>query len=58
MAGRITVAEAEVILDGYLDPDLVTTPGIYVDRLVQADPARKPVEQRTVRHPEAPNVDA
>jgi 3-oxoacid CoA-transferase subunit A len=59
MAGQVTIAEAEVIMDGFLDPDLVTTPGIFVDRVVQADPARKPVERRTVREPqEAPRVDA
>ena len=58
MAGRITVAEAEVIIGSYLDPDAVQTPGIFVDRLVQADPGRKPIEQRTVRAPEASHVDA
>lgn len=58
MAGRVTIAEAEVILGDYLDPDLVVTPGIYVDRVVQADPGRKPVEQRTVRWPGASHVDA
>jgi 3-oxoacid CoA-transferase subunit A len=50
MAGRTTVAEAEVIRpDGFLEPDEVRTPGIFVDRLVPADPDRKPIEQRTVR---------
>jgi 3-oxoacid CoA-transferase subunit A len=58
MAGRVTVAEAEVIVDGYLNPDQVTTPGIFVDKIVQADPARKPVERRTIREREAPRVDA
>lgn len=58
MAGRVTVAEAENILDGYLDPDLVVTPGIFVDHVIQADPGRKPFEQRTVRAPEADRVDA
>jgi 3-oxoacid CoA-transferase subunit A len=52
MAGRTTIAEAEIVLaDGFLDPDSVMTPGIFVDRLVQADPARKPIEQRTLRRP-------
>lgn len=50
MAGRITIAEAEIVLaDGFLDPDSVITAGIFVDQVVQADPARKPIEQRTVR---------
>ena len=48
-AGRRTVAEAEILLDGYLDPEVVVTPGIYVDRLVGAVAREKPIEQRTVR---------
>lgn len=52
--GRVTIAEAEHILDGsYLDPDQVMTPGIFVSRLVQARSREKPIEQRTVR----PRVD-
>ncbi len=48
--GRVTIAEAEHILDGrYLSPDEVMTPGIFVSRLVQAAPREKPIEQRTVR---------
>ncbi len=54
MSGRTTVAEAEIILDGsYIDPDSVMTPGIFVRRLVQADPARKPIEKHTVRPADA-----
>ena len=48
MSGRHTFAEAEEILDGYLDPSLVETPGIFVQTLVQADEV-KDIEQRTVR---------
>jgi 3-oxoacid CoA-transferase subunit A len=58
MAGRITVAEAEFIQGTYLDPEMVETPGIFVDRVVQADPGRKPIERRTVRSQEASHVDA
>ncbi|MFD1824630.1 CoA transferase subunit A [Mumia zhuanghuii] len=47
--GKVTVAEAEHVLDGYLDPDEVATPGIYVNRLVEARPRVKPIEQRTTR---------
>lgn len=47
--GRFTVAEAEVILDGYVEPNLVITPGIFIQGLVQANPRQKPIEQRTVR---------
>lgn len=49
MAGRVTVAEAEVIGDDYLEPDAVVTPGIFVQRLVRAVPREKEIEQRTVR---------
>lgn len=49
-AGRLTIAEAEeVVKDGYLDPNTVVTPGIFVQRLVTATPRVKDIEQRTVR---------
>jgi len=48
-AGRLSVVEAEVILDGYLDPNEVVTPGIFVHRLVQSRPREKDIEQRTTR---------
>ncbi len=48
MSGRHTFAEAEHILDDYLDPSLVETPGIFVQTLVQAAET-KYIEQRTVR---------
>lgn len=47
--GRVTVAEAEAVVDGYLEPDEVMTPGIFVQHLVQAVPRVKEIEQRTVR---------
>lgn len=47
--GRVTVVEAETLVDGFLDPDTVTTPGIYVDHLVTSKPREKLIEQRTVR---------
>jgi 3-oxoacid CoA-transferase subunit A len=52
-AGRVTIAEAEELVDA-IDPDDIMTPGIYVQRLVQADDLTKEIEQRTVR----PRVDA
>lgn len=53
-AGRLTIAEAEhVMTDGYIDPDIIVTPGIFVQRLVQAQPREKQIEQRTVRVREA-----
>lgn len=49
-AGRVTVAEAERIVDiGEIDPNVVITPGIFVQRLVQASDREKLIEQRTVR---------
>ncbi|UKA67314.1 CoA transferase subunit A [Arthrobacter sp. FW306-05-C] len=49
-AGILTVAEAEVIVEsGRLDPNLIVTPGVFVQRLVQATDRVKDIEQRTVR---------
>ncbi len=48
-AGRMTVADVEHVVDGYLDPDEVMTPGVFVHRLVPARPRVKDIEQRTVR---------
>jgi 3-oxoacid CoA-transferase subunit A len=52
-AGRLTLAEVEEIVDGYLDPNEVHTPGIYVQRLVAVEDTTKDIEQRTVRPREA-----
>jgi 3-oxoacid CoA-transferase subunit A len=49
-AGIVTIAEAEVVLDeSFIDPDIVITPGIYVNRLVPSLPREKDIEQRTTR---------
>jgi 3-oxoacid CoA-transferase subunit A len=49
-AGRITVAEAEVIVEpGTLDPNHIVTPGVYVQRLARSTDRPKDIEQRTVR---------
>ena len=49
-AGRLTIVEAEVIVEpGGLDPNHVVTPGVFVQRLVQATARAKDIEQRTVR---------
>lgn len=53
-AGAVTIVEAEELADGYLDPDDIHTPGIYVQRLLPVEIAAKDIEQRTVR----PRVDA
>lgn len=48
--GRLTIAETEVIVEpGGLDPNHVVTPGVFVQRLVQATARTKDIEQRTVR---------
>lgn len=44
VAGRVTIAEVEEIVPrGGLDPEAVGTPGIFVQRVVQAEPAEKPI---------------
>ena len=49
-AGIMTIAEAEIIVQpGEIDPNHVITPGVYVQRLVQASVRVKDIEQRTVR---------
>lgn len=49
-AGVVTIAEAEDITEpGTLDPNHIVTPGVYVQRLVQANARVKDIEQRTVR---------
>lgn len=46
---KFTVAEAEIISDEFIDPNIVVTPGIFVQALVKSAPREKPIEQRTVR---------
>lgn len=48
-SGRVTAAEVETIVDGFIDPDDVATPGVYVQRLVLVEDTVKEIEQRTVR---------
>jgi 3-oxoacid CoA-transferase subunit A len=48
-AGRVTVVDYEVDANGYLDPNVVITPGIFCDRLVRCLPRDKDIEQRTTR---------
>src|SRR5574337_369861 len=48
-AGKVTVAEVEELVDvGQLEPDMVHTPGIFVQRVVVST-AEKRIEKRTVR---------
>lgn len=48
--GRVTVAEVEELLeDGFDDPDLIHTPGVFVRRIIRATSNEKRIERRTVR---------
>lgn len=50
MAGRITIAEVERLVEpGELDPELVGTPGVFVQRVVEVGAAGKIIEKRTTR---------
>ncbi|PTX14341.1 3-oxoacid CoA-transferase subunit A [Pontibacter mucosus] len=49
-AGKITVAEVEELVPaGELDPNMIHTPGIFVQRIFQGEGYEKRIEQRTVR---------
>ena len=49
-AGRVTVAEVEEIVPaGEIDPHMVHTPGIYVDRIVVGENQEKVIERRKTR---------
>jgi 3-oxoacid CoA-transferase subunit A len=45
----VTIAEAEEVVEGYLDPNEVVTPGVFVQRVVPVANKTKDIEQRTVR---------
>jgi 3-oxoacid CoA-transferase subunit A len=48
-AGRITIAEVEELVEpGELDPNIVHTPGIFVQRVVHVANVEKRIERRTV----------
>jgi 3-oxoacid CoA-transferase subunit A len=49
-AGIITIVDAEILLtDSWVDPNIVITPGIFVNRLVRSTSRIKEIEQRTTR---------
>jgi 3-oxoacid CoA-transferase subunit A len=56
--GKVCVAEAEIVVDAFLDPDQVVTPGVFVDRVVLANPRTKQIEKRTVRPRDLAGKDA
>jgi 3-oxoacid CoA-transferase subunit A len=50
-AARVTIAEVEQLVEpGEIEPDLVITPGIFVQRIVVGDKHEKRIERRTVRN--------
>jgi 3-oxoacid CoA-transferase subunit A len=49
--GRVTIAEVEELVPvGSLDPDMIHTPGIYVQRIFQGKGYEKRIERRVVRN--------
>jgi 3-oxoacid CoA-transferase len=55
-AGKITIAEVEELVPvGSLDPNLIHTPGIYVQRIFQGEAYQKPIEHLTTLHEKAEN---
>jgi 3-oxoacid CoA-transferase subunit A len=49
-AARVTIAEVEELVDpGVLDPNSITTPGIFVHHVLQCSGYEKKIEKRTVR---------
>lgn len=50
MAGKITIAEVEELVPaGELDPDMIHTPGIFVNRIFKGIDYEKRIEQVTTR---------
>jgi 3-oxoacid CoA-transferase subunit A len=50
MSGRVTVAEVEILVEpGELDPDLIHTAGIFVQRMVHNPYPSRRIEKRTTR---------
>ncbi len=50
MAGKITIAEVEELVEpGFLNPNDIHTPGIFVNIIFQGTDYEKRIEQRTVR---------
>jgi len=49
-AAKVTIAEVEHLVEvGELDPDMVHTPSVYVNRIVQGELYERRIEKRTVR---------
>src|SRR6266478_3470063 len=51
-AAKVTIAEVENLVEvGELEPDLVHTPSVYVNRIFKGELFEKRIERRTVRPP-------
>ncbi len=51
-AGRTTIAEVERLVEpGGLDPEMVVTPALFVDRILEGARYEKRIERRTVQKP-------
>jgi 3-oxoacid CoA-transferase subunit A len=51
-AAKVTIAEVEHLVEvGELEPDLIHTPSVYVNRIFQGELYEKRIEKRTVRKP-------
>jgi len=49
-AGKITIAEVEdIVPEGALDPEVIVTPGLFVDIVVRGEVYEKRIEKRTYR---------
>ena len=49
-AAKLTIAEVEELVEpGELDPNLIVTPGIYVNRIVVGAAYRKPIESKFIQ---------
>jgi 3-oxoacid CoA-transferase subunit A len=49
-AGRVTIAEVEELVEpGAIDPNVVVTPGIFVQHILRGERYEKRIERRTVR---------
>jgi 3-oxoacid CoA-transferase subunit A len=50
MAAKVTIAEVEQLVEaGELDGDLIHTPSVYVNRILQGELYERKIERRTVR---------
>ena len=47
MAAKYVIAEVEEIVDGFIEPDFVHTPGIFIDAVVLSETNHKPIEKLT-----------